>query len=157
MKNFISNTIWKLHRVKNNSYRFLNRLSNRTGLFLESPFPIYSKNHSGFGLKIFIESEGIVKLGMNESYTLEVGDSIIIIKAVNDIGAIRALETLQQLLSIDSIGYYFQRLKIDDSPRFPWRGLMIDVCRHFMPMEVLKRNIDGMCCSKNECLPLALI
>ncbi len=33
---------------------------------------------------------------------------------------------------------------IQDAPRFPWRGLMIDVGRHFMPIEVIKRNLDGM-------------
>ena len=35
-------------------------------------------------------------------------------------------------------------LKIEDKPRFVWRGLMIDVGRHFMPLDVLKRNLDGM-------------
>jgi hexosaminidase len=33
---------------------------------------------------------------------------------------------------------------IDDQPRFPWRGLMIDVGRHFMPVPVIERNLDGM-------------
>ncbi|MCW8850110.1 MAG: family 20 glycosylhydrolase, partial [Melioribacteraceae bacterium] len=135
-------------RIKKSSFQFLNRLSKRTGLFLINPFPNSSNNPSGNGLKIFIEAEGTVELGMNESYSIEVGDSVIIIRAVNDIGAIRALETMQQLLTADAFGFYFPRLKIEDSPRFPWRGLMIDVCRHFMPMEVLKRNIDGMAAVK---------
>jgi len=34
--------------------------------------------------------------------------------------------------------------KIQDQPRFPWRGLLIDVGRHYEPMEVLKRNLDAM-------------
>jgi hexosaminidase len=33
---------------------------------------------------------------------------------------------------------------IEDRPRFPWRGLLIDVARHFIPVDVLKRNLDGM-------------
>jgi hexosaminidase len=33
---------------------------------------------------------------------------------------------------------------IDDQPRFPWRGLMIDAGRHFMPLAVIERNLDGM-------------
>jgi hexosaminidase len=37
---------------------------------------------------------------------------------------------------------------IQDRPRFPWRGLMIDVARHFMPVEVIKRNLDGMAAVK---------
>ncbi len=39
-------------------------------------------------------------------------------------------------------------VSIDDSPRFPWRGLMIDVGRHFIPLDVLKRNLDGMAAVK---------
>jgi hexosaminidase len=39
-------------------------------------------------------------------------------------------------------------MSIDDSPRFPWRGLMIDVSRHFIPLDVLKRNLDGMAAVK---------
>ena len=37
---------------------------------------------------------------------------------------------------------------IEDKPRFPWRGLMIDVGRHFIPLDVLKRNLDGMAAVK---------
>jgi hexosaminidase len=33
---------------------------------------------------------------------------------------------------------------IDDEPRFPWRGLMIDAGRHFIPVPVIERNLDGM-------------
>ena len=39
-------------------------------------------------------------------------------------------------------------VSIEDSPRFPWRGLMIDVGRHFIPLDVLKRNLDGMAAVK---------
>ena len=39
-------------------------------------------------------------------------------------------------------------VSIDDSPRFPWRGLMIDAGRHFIPLDVLKRNLDGMAAVK---------
>jgi hexosaminidase len=37
---------------------------------------------------------------------------------------------------------------IQDHPRFPWRGLHLDVCRHWMPIEVVKRNLDGMAAVK---------
>src|SRR5207247_10128942 len=33
---------------------------------------------------------------------------------------------------------------IQDKPRFPWRGLMIDSARHFIPLDVIRRNLDGM-------------
>jgi hexosaminidase len=45
---------------------------------------------------------------------------------------------------------------VEDRPRFPWRGLMIDVSRHFIPLEVMKRNIDGMAAVKLNMLHLHL-
>jgi len=45
---------------------------------------------------------------------------------------------------------------IKDQPRFPWRGLLIDVSRHFIPLDVLKRNVDGMVAVKLNVLHLHL-
>jgi len=39
-------------------------------------------------------------------------------------------------------------VSIEDAPRFPWRGLLIDAGRHFMPVDVIKRNLDGMAAVK---------
>ncbi|HJQ30864.1 MAG TPA: family 20 glycosylhydrolase, partial [Pyrinomonadaceae bacterium] len=41
-------------------------------------------------------------------------------------------------------GFYLPAVSIQDRPRFPWRGLLIDIGRHFEPMEVIKRNLDAM-------------
>ena len=60
----------------------------------------------------------------------------------------RGLETLLQLLQGDRDGYYLPGIKVQDQPRFPWRGLLIDVGRHYEPMEVLKRNLDAMAAVK---------
>lgn len=65
-----------------------------------------------------------------------------------DLGAMHGLKTLLQLLSANSEGYYFPAVNVDDSPRFPGRGLMIDSARHFMPLHVIRRNIDGMAALK---------
>ena len=37
---------------------------------------------------------------------------------------------------------------IEDSPRFPWRGLLLDSARHFLPIPDIKRQIDGMAAAK---------
>jgi hexosaminidase len=66
------------------------------------------------------------------------------------------MQTLLQLLNSDEIGYYFPSVEINDEPRFPWRGLLIDVSRHFMPVEVIKRNLDGMAAVKLNVLHLHL-
>jgi hexosaminidase len=47
-------------------------------------------------------------------------------------------------------------VSIDDKPRFQWRGLLIDVCRHFIPIEAIKRNLDGMAAVKLNVLHLHL-
>jgi len=79
---------------------------------------------------------------------LEVTQNKIRLSSSTDIGAIRGLETLLQLLDTDAKGYFFPTVKIEDSPRFRWRGLMIDVSRHFMPVQTIKRNLDLMAAVK---------
>jgi hexosaminidase len=54
------------------------------------------------------------------------------------------LQTFLQLVAITPDGFAAPAVSIQDQPRFPWRGLMIDVSRHFIPLPVLKRNLDGM-------------
>ena len=64
------------------------------------------------------------------------------------VGALRGLETFLQLLQGDRDGFYLPGIRIQDQPRFPWRGLLIDVGRHYEPIEVLKRNLDAMAAVK---------
>ncbi|MGB9363115.1 MAG: family 20 glycosylhydrolase, partial [Candidatus Sulfotelmatobacter sp.] len=58
------------------------------------------------------------------------------------------LETLQQLVQSDATSYFVPAVSIRDTPRFRWRGLMIDCGRHFMPLDVIKRSLDGMAAVK---------
>jgi hexosaminidase len=84
----------------------------------------------------------------DESYSLEISDRQAVLKAPTTVGILRGLETFLQLLDSDRAGFFVPAVQIHDRPRFPWRGLMIDVARHFQPMEVLKRNLDGMAAVK---------
>jgi hexosaminidase len=88
------------------------------------------------------------KVGEDESYALEIMGDHATLNANTVVGAMHGMETLLQLLSGDREGYYFPLVTVQDKPRFPWRGLMIDVGRHFEPVEVIKRNIDGMAAVK---------
>ncbi len=128
-------------RVRNAAINFLRRLSNRTGVFIDNGFPIENESAS-----IEIRFDNISKLTVNddESYRLDVGTDKITIDAISDTGALRALETLLQLVNHNDENYFFQGAYIEDEPRFVWRGLMIDVARHFQPVNVLKRNLDAM-------------
>ncbi|MEH0157932.1 family 20 glycosylhydrolase [Limibacter armeniacum] len=130
------------------SSRFLSRLRDKTGLFLPQDFVGLDDIGKETNLNIYVKREGKVVLGEDESYTLKVEKDGITIEAATDLGALRGLQTLIQLAEADSEGYYFPALTIKDKPRFPWRGIMIDGSRHFMPIEVIKRNLDGMAAVK---------
>ena len=133
-------------RIFNAAKRMLYRLQERTGLFLTNPFVITTDESSL--MKIETKRIGKVKLGEDESYKLEVTKDGILLSAETDIGAIRGIETVLQLLDADSSGYFIPTINVNDKPRFQWRGLMIDAARHFMPVEVIKRNLDGMAAVK---------
>ncbi len=101
---------------------------------------------------LVVEARGpgkaVASVDEDESYTLEVGATQAVLKAPTTVGVLRGLETFLQLLDSDRDGYFVPAVQIQDRPRFPWRGLLIDVARHFQPMEVLKRNLDGMAAVK---------
>ncbi len=128
--------------------RMLRRLAGRTGLFLPQDFITAQSNPSEPQMVITVSRTGELKLFEDESYQLIITDKQVQLKAETDIGALRGLETFLQLLSIDKDGYYFPTITVNDAPRFPWRGLLIDVSRHFLPVEVIKRNLDGMAAVK---------
>jgi len=137
------------------STRFLKHLANKTGLF----FPNIYLDKSLIEEPVFVinvERQAELKLGENERYELEIFNNTIILNAETEIGAYRGLETLLQCLTVKDGDYVFPNIKIIDEPRFPWRGLMIDVSRHFMPLDVIKRNIDGMAAVKLNVLHLHL-
>ena len=103
-----------------------------------------------FFLKIHCEGPGeeVQAIKEEESYTLCVSSSEVVLKAPTPVGVFRGLATLYQLIEKDDSGSYMPAVWIQDEPRFPWRGLLIDVCRHWMPIEVIKRNLDGMAAVK---------
>lgn len=130
-------------RIYNATTRFIRKLSNETGVFLNHGFPLTITENKP-SLHISYDRIGELKLFEDESYNLEVTNQSIKLHAVTDIGVLRGLETLYQLLNFETNHFYIPSIKIIDAPRFPWRGLMIDVARHFQPVDVLKRNLDAM-------------
>jgi hexosaminidase len=136
------------HRIFPYASRILRRLSNRTGLFFGQDYvtPEYGADSAKMIIKIGHPIK--LHLGMDESYHLQINSSKVLLTANSDVGALRGLETFLQLLEADNTGYYLPSVDIQDAPRFKWRGLMIDCSRHFMPVSVLKRNIDGMAAMK---------
>ena len=90
----------------------------------------------------------VQELGEDESYTLEVTASGAQLRGTTTLGVMRGLQTFLQLVEVTPQGFAVPTVVIQDKPRFPWRGLMIDAGRHFMPVEVIERNLDGMAAVK---------
>jgi len=144
-------------RLERGVGRMLRRLSDRTALFFANETFLDLRSQEGPTLTVRAERMGAVTLGEDESYRLEITGDGARITAETDLGALHGLETLLQLVEIDADGVSLPAVVVDDAPRFPWRGLMIDSSRHFMPMEVVKRNLDGMAAVKLNVLHWHLV
>ena len=125
---------------------FIRRVTNKSGVFIEQGFAEVNNNDAQ--LHVNFDKISNLELSNDESYSLEVKEDQIIIHAITDVGASYGLETLIQLLSFNNEYFYFPTVEIKDSPRFKWRGLLIDTARHFQPVEVLKRNLRAMAAVK---------
>jgi hexosaminidase len=108
------------------------------------------------GLRVHVRGEtasDYIQLGTDESYSLWVNSSqkgFAFLEANTVFGALRGLETFSQLFYGPGLGdaalgdVLCQQTRISDAPRFPWRGLLIDTSRHYLPVTTLKRLIDGL-------------
>jgi hexosaminidase len=92
--------------------------------------------------------EKIQGLDEDESYGLTVTPTSVKLTAATDVGAIHGMQTLLQLASFEGGACVLPAVTIQDSPRFRWRGLMIDSSRHFEPVSVIERTLDGMAVAK---------
>ena len=128
--------------------RFVAQLSWQTGI------PFRPKAGAAATLTVHADKalDSLLKLGDDESYQLTVTDSGAQLTAPTTLGALHGLQTFLQLVAITPSGFAAPAVTIKDQPRFPWRGLLIDVGRHFIPMDVLKRNVDGMATVKMNVL-----
>jgi hexosaminidase len=135
-------------RVYKEATRALRRLDNRMGFFFRQGNLAAKDSNRAASLLITVDRKAALDLYEDESYQLVTGPQQVSITARTDLGAIRGLETLQQLLSVKDGGYYFPGVAINDAPRFPWRGLLLDITLHWMPMDVVKRTLDAMAAVK---------
>ena len=83
----------------------------------------------------------------DEAYQLTISEAGITLAARTDLGVLRALATLAQLAGVSG-PVQLPYVAIDDTPRFAWRGLLLDSVRHFLAVETIKRQIDGMAAAK---------
>jgi hexosaminidase len=94
---------------------------------------------------------------MDESYALAVIPEGATLKAAEPWGVLRGMETFLQLVGPgSSTAFRVPAVVIEDRPRFAWRGLLLDPARHFLPVETVKRTIDGIAAVKLNVLHLHL-
>ena len=129
-------------RVKHGAERFQASLSRITGIPL--PAPADREIAPTFTITWNANGDKVQKLGEDESYRLEVGAGEVHLQASTPPGVLHGLQTFLQLVEMTPEGFAAPAVLIEDRPRFPWRGLLIDVSRHFMPVETIKRELDGM-------------
>ncbi|MBB1506259.1 family 20 glycosylhydrolase [Pseudoalteromonas sp. SG41-1] len=87
-------------------------------------------------------------LNMDESYTLTIADNKIDLTSANQYGMLRGLATLSQLLFSAKQPLQVNNLIITDEPTYPWRGLLFDGVRHFLPIADVKRTLLGLASAK---------
>ena len=145
---------YKEERLDRAVERFLQDVTRRTGLFVG----VDSVASEKATLVIHTEhaSKPVQELGEDESYVLEVSATGAKLSAANPLGILHGLQTFLQLIEVTPTGFRAAAVHIEDTPRFPWRGLMIDVSRHFIYMDTLKRNVDAMEAVKLNVLHLHL-
>ena len=129
-------------RLERAGERFLRQLARQTGLPLSLKTPktpkatlLIQTDHAG---------KEIQEVSEDESYILDVSTASARIRASTPLGVMHGLQTFLQLVDVSPGGFSAPTVTIQDKPRFPWRGLMIDSARHYIPLDILRRNIDGM-------------
>jgi hexosaminidase len=127
-------------RLERARQRFLVTLGRETGILRWSP----AQSAGQLVITTKAASAPVQQVGEDESYRLNVTPNQIRLDAPNPLGVLRGLQTLLQLAHTSPQGFIVSAASIDDRPRFPWRGLMIDTGRHFMPANVIRENLDAM-------------
>lgn len=127
-------------------HRGVDRMRRRMELIVGGQLVTMADVESNGSLTLAIAGPGeaIQTPAEDESYTLEVTPTGARLTANTTVGGLRGLETLLQLVTRDSLGTYIPAVSIRDTPRFRWRGILIDVARHWIPPDVVKRTLDGM-------------
>jgi len=129
--------------------------------FSSTEKPFISKSTDLSKVEIFMtgnDCEELPHLDMDESYKIVANQQKIYIESKSVWGIIRGLETFSQLIWRTSNGeIVLYETKIDDFPRFKHRGLLIDTARHFLPKNIILKNLDAMAYNKMNVLHWHLV
>jgi hexosaminidase len=127
--------------------RLVARLSRQTGIPMTGARPSGGAR-AALTVECAAAGSPYPVVGEDESYTLDVAPAGARLRVATVDGALRGLETFAQLVAPGPNGFAAAGIHVEDRPRFPWRGLMLDAARHWMPVEVVERNLDAMAAVK---------
>jgi hexosaminidase len=130
-------------RIDAAAVRIVRRLSAETGIPM-----LRESARTALTIECGKAAPGVQGAIEDERYTLTVTPEQARLVAPTPYGVLRGIETFLQLVEAGPSGFQVPAVTIDDQPRFPWRGLLMDVSRHWMPVEVVKRNLDAMAAVK---------
>jgi hexosaminidase len=104
--------------------------------------------NASLAISVARPGETVQSVNEEESYQLSVTPQGAKLTAATDAGAMHGLETILQLASNEHGACVLPAVTISDTPRFRWRGFMVDVSRHFEPTPVIERTLDAMAAAK---------
>lgn len=139
----VSLTNYRNGRLDRGVHRAMLRLERRTGIDFP-PGPTADSARASLVIAVAAAGQKVQSISEDESYSIDITSERCTLRAATVVGALRGLETLLQLVEADSTEFHLPLAHIDDHPRFAWRGLLIDVSRHWEPVEVIERNLDAM-------------
>jgi hexosaminidase len=108
------------------------------------------------GNRIVLRRDRTLKRLGSEGYALSVRPGVVTVRAPAAAGLFYGIQTIRQLLPAEilreapmtGVRWAMPAVTIEDEPRFRWRGAHLDVCRHFMPKEFVKKYIDLLALQK---------
>lgn len=149
----VSLTGYRNSQITNAVVCMLQRTKRKTGLPIAAT-PAIEAGAAAATMQINCRGAGetVQSLDADEDYQLETTPQSVRLESASPIGILRGLETFLQLIEVDDQSFFVPASKISDHPRFRWRGLHIDASRHWIPAEVIRRNLDAMAAVKMNVL-----
>src|SRR5690606_3426007 len=89
-------------------------------------------------------SDDATNTSNEEAYELDIYSNAILLQANSHAGLFYGVQSLLQLLPANEPAQYLPLLSISDSPEFAWRGMHLDVARHFFEIDFIKKYLDMM-------------
>ncbi|MFH8804630.1 beta-N-acetylhexosaminidase [Streptomyces sp. NPDC017936] len=119
-------------------------------------------DHADDGAFVLVLDPALTGLG-EEGYGLTVSAHGVLLRAARPAGLLRGVQTVRQLLPSEALtaqpatgDVELPGVEITDVPSHPWRGMLLDVARHFQPVSYLRRFVDLLALHKLNVLQLHL-